>query len=217
MNIPIIVVGKRGRLGSQVFNALATRSKNVIAISAFEIASKESADLNSFIDEIMREIKIHHSPGTSLGLVLCHRIRGMSIPDSLTTELKITRDFVFLLSEKVERLKVTVIGSITGKRVDPRSDESYHFCKNLQRSIVNYSVTIPQISMNLVELNTFKKFSENFSREYEAYLSNAGRLIGMQNIPEIENIIDLIKFLCEDSYCIRGQVIPVDGGLSLFQ
>lgn len=212
-----IVVGSRGIVGNQIVKRLRDIGKLVFIKKTSEILLSTEADLMASMLSSMAEYSINPLE-SSIGLILAHRYRGNDIRCALDNERCITRDFTWELAKQCASLRVVVLGSITGSRVDRKLPEAYHYSKDLQKSIVRQSIRINNLHMNLLELNWFEKYPEaQASDEYTQIMVNLKQQLGRDNLPTVNSITDFACALIGLSPPPRGQSIVYDGGHSLFQ
>jgi len=217
MNNLYIVVGGSGIVGSQVVRRLNDLGKSVVTFPTREILLGETSQLRESMLGLIAGKSTDQST-THIGLILAHRFRGENIQSVLMNELRVSRDFVWQLSELCASLRVIVFGSITGSLVDNKSTEAYHYSKDLQKSIVRQSIRLSNLHMNLLELNWFKKYPQaRASTEYLQLIDRLRRIMGENNLPTVNSITDFSSALIETTNPPRGQTIVYDGGFSLFQ
>ena len=212
-----IVIGSRGNVGSQIMQRLRRLNKCVITQLTSEILEFSNEELVERVASSFSEnsIKLREA---KVGVILAHRYRGDNVQIALENELRITRDFIWALSMLCESLRVVVLVSITGRHVDQKMPEAYHYAKDLQKSIVRQSVRIKNLHMNLLELNWFEKFVEELATdEYRKTISNVKKRIGGDNLPSVDSITEFACALIELQHPPRGATIIYDGGFSLFQ
>jgi len=211
-----IVVGSRGIVGNQVVKRLREIGKLVLIKRTSEILESTKADLMGSIVSSMEEYSVNPLE-SSIGLIMAHRYRGDDIGCALDNERCITRDFTWGLANLCASLRVVVLGSIAGGRIERKLPEAYHYSKDLQKSIVRQSVRINNLHMNLLELYWFEKYPEaQASDEYTQIMISLKQQVGRDNLPNINSITDFACALNEMSPPPRGQSIVYDGGLSLF-
>ena len=151
-------------------------------------------------------------------VILAHRYRVEKVQIALENELRITRDFIWALLMLCKPLRVVVLGSITGRHVDQKTPEAYHYAKELQKSIVRQSVRIRNLNMNLLELHWFEKFVEELATdEYRKTIANVKKIIRDDNLPSVDSITEVSCALIELQHPPREETIIYDSGFSLFQ
>ena len=199
-----------------ILTRLNTVGKHVLIKTTNEILHSPEEELFDSISASMAEYSVCLSEA-NIGLILAHRYRGNDIRSALDNERCISRDFVWGLTKLVTSLRVVVIGSIAGRRIDRKQSEAYHYSKDLQKSIVRQSVRIDKLHMNLLELNWFEKYpkSQAFD-EYKQTLDRVKRHLGGDNLPNVDSITDFACSLIEMAHPPRGQEILYDGGFSMF-
>ena len=218
MDKPVLVVGSSGAIGKQVVQSLSKRAVIPILISSSQLRILGIADLDEFLREILLRHDIEDPSTSTLGLILAHRCRSNDTLAALESELRITRDFVWTLSKICLSLRAVVLGSITGRLIDAKSSEAYHYSKDLQKSIVRQSVRIPNLSMNLLELSWFRKYLDSdATQEYRRAMKDLDSKLGKGNVPTVETITDFACNVIESLRPPRGQVITYDGGFSQLQ
>jgi len=204
-------------VGSQIVRRLKTLGKHVITTSATEILGCDNITSSEDVLRLVCDSSISLAEA-QVGLILSHRYREENIQAALGNELRITRDFVWSLSKLCASLRVVVLGSIAGRLVDRKMPESYHYSKDLQKSIVRQSVRIGSLYMNLIELNWFEKYTgHNATDEYSQIMLDLKQKLGGDNLPTVDSITDFACALIEMQRPPRGETIVYDGGLSLFQ
>ena len=210
-----IVVGSKGALGCQIFNRLKALNKFVFPVFALDILKCKPEHIIMDIDKFLTIHSICLAKA-NIGVILAHRCENIDI--SLLSEIRITRDFVWSLAQNCCKLRVVVLGSVTGRLVDRKMSEAYHYSKDLQKSIVRQSIRILNLDMILVELYWFVKYQGiKATYEYQNRINRVGSLVGENNFPTVESIVDLCCSLIEMTIAPRGHLIPFDGGLSLLQ
>jgi len=213
-----VIVGAGGVLGSQISNDLRKFDVPIVRVSAAHLTSLNDQAFSEAINGLVNEIKLVRPNAERVGLVLAHRYRGTDIPLALRNELCITRDFIWCLSKNFSRLHAVVVGSATGRYIDSASSDAYHFAKDLQKSIVRRSVTLPNVAMNLLELSWFEKHPISVATpEYRKKIEDLRTLLGDNNVPAPSNIAEFIRQLLDCALPPRGQSITYDGGYDLFQ
>jgi hypothetical protein len=212
-----IVIGSRGIVGSQITKRLRSLNKHVVTIAASEIVQRKKIDSLECFRSLANDSSITLAE-KEIGLILAHRYREDNIQTVLLNELSITRDFVWGLANLCASLRVVVLGSITGRLIDRKLPEAYHYSKELQKSIVRQSIRIGNLQMNLLELYWFEKYTEEKATpEYKKTMSELRKQLGGDNLPSVESITDFSCALIEMHRPPRGQTIVYDGGLSGYQ
>jgi hypothetical protein len=212
-----IVIGSRGIVGSQITKRLRSLNKHVVTIATSEILQRKKIESLECIRSLANNSAISLAE-KQVGLILAHRYRKDNIQAALLSELTITRDFVWGLANLCASLRVVVLGSITGRLIDRKLPEAYHYSKELQKSIVRQSILIGNLHMNLLELYWFEKYTEEKATpEYKEIMSVIRQQLGGDNLPSVESITDFSCALIEMHRPPRGQTIVYDGGLSGYQ
>lgn len=166
----------------------------------------------------MFSVSSNDASSIRVGVILAHRYRGDDNREALYSELCITRDFTWTMSKICKSVRVVVLGSITGRFVDGELSEAYHYSKDLQKSIARQSVRVKNLSMNVIELGWFEKYTRSKATgEYQDIMSRLRAEYGESVVPTVDSITDLCTLLLEMSHPPRGETIVYDGGLSLFQ
>lgn len=213
-----IVVGGQGVVGNQVVKKLKERKRYVLVKSTKEIIDCPKNELATSICSLFAKHLDNIGKPARVSLILAHRCRDEDIQIALSNELQITRNFVWALSSQCISLNVVVIGSITGRLVSKKLPESYHYAKDLQKSIVRQSVRVSNLYMNLLELNWFRKYGfDKATSEYNQIMSDLTQELEGDHLPSVETITDFCCSLIDMQLPPRGQTIIYDGGLSLFQ
>ena len=213
-----IVIGANGIVGRQVMIRLLELGKPTFQLSALTLLDLSEHELNEVIDNLVNDLIIVCPGIQRLGLILAHRIRETDIVTALQHELRITRDLVWKLAGRFSHLRVVVLGSITGTRVDIASPEAYHYTKDIQKSCVRQSIRLSNVNMNLLELSRFEKHSpEMATDEYAEKMTYLRELIGSNNVLRVVDIADFACQLLDASHPPRGQVITYDGVYCLLQ
>jgi hypothetical protein len=213
-----IILGSSGIIGSQVADHLVSLRRPFLIQSARRLAELDSPEFTDAVDQLVNEI-YNCTPNTkTVALILCHRQRTQDIVESIRSELRICRDFVLSMSERIELLNVIVFGSITGARVDFQSSESYHYAKDLQKTCVRQSIKTPNVNMNLLELSWFEKYSHNVSdSHYKSKILELKKLNGIHELPTIADLSDYALRILDAQRPPRGSIIPYDSGYSVLQ
>jgi hypothetical protein len=219
MDSVYFLTGASGRLGSQIADCLRDRDIRVVPIISADILSVRSGNLvgDWLRDQFHSQLSNKELRGV-VSLILAHRPREGQIHKAIADELRMTRDLVWGFSEVCTEVRVIVMGSVTGRFVDFRSLESYHYCKDLQKSTVRLSVSLPNVFMNLIELSWFRKHPQCSSDpSYVAVLDEARGVVPTKHVVTVSEIVDLACALLDTARPPRGQVITFDEGYSLIQ
>jgi aspartate-semialdehyde dehydrogenase len=213
-----IVVGAGGTVGEQIAAYLKETGEPVVRVSARKLIQQISLNLDRSIDKLLDEAKSENVKTNSLGLIFVHRSREQDPLATLSTELSLTRDFVWALSKRVEKLNVIILGSVTGAFLDAGSSEAYHYAKDLQKSIVRQSCRLKNVAMNILELSWFEKYEKSQQTAlYKKNIDKLKRILGKNNLPSVADIANFSKNLIKCRLPPRGQIITYDGGYSLLQ
>ena len=213
----IVIVGTRGAVGSKLIKIAKNRKFNVFPISAQKICDTPCEKLPSFIEE---NLKIHSGKqkDKKLGLILAHRIREEDIRVAMSRELSITRDFPIYLKNYCEELRIIMIGSVTGRLVNAHNEESYHYCKELQKAVNRYFVFEDKIKSNLLELSLFQKYgTDEADNNYNNSLIQERKKLGGRSVVDMFAITDFCISILETKSPPISSVITYDGGYSLRQ
>jgi len=220
----LILVGAGSSLGMAIEDVCTAQKIDCHKISAKEISNfikSEEDNSGPFekFDFLCEELKILASKYKAANVILTHRVRIKNPLEAIKIELAISKDLILFLSSKFDSLKVTYIGSVTGGLVDRTSEESYHFTKDLQKSISRYlTITNYRIVSNVLTLSAFQKYSdENSSADYKRLVSKYQSKLGEIKLLEIRRIAnEILRFtLLADGF--RGCEIPLDSGYSIIQ
>lgn len=214
----VVVVGVGGVLGGGVAVKLGQLGFDVVPVSAKAILNMSFNSLTSFAGDLVSGISVMSSAQSSVGLVLAHRCRSSDPCESISAELAITRGLTWALADLVPNLRVVVLGSVTGTFLCPSLPESYHYAKDMQKSIARQSLRLSNVQMNVVALSWFEKYAkEKQCPEYSNELARVSEKIGSSNLPSISDIGDFVGALLRARHVPRGQVINFDGGYSTLQ
>jgi hypothetical protein len=217
MNSLYILVGSRGIVGSQILQRLRSRGEYVITCNAGDLLECDIETLEMKL-RTMFSVNSVDTSRVRVGVILAHRYRGDNNREALNSEMCITRDFTWTMSRICKSVRVVVLGSITGRFVDVKLPEAYHYSKDLQKSIARQSVRVKNLSMNVIELGWFVKYSRSKATgEYRDIMSRLQAEYGESVVPTVDSITDLCTLLLEMSHPPRGETIVYDGGLSLYQ
>jgi hypothetical protein len=213
-----VVIGAGGIVGRKVEAFLERRGKCVVTLPTELILGAAKDDIQDIAISAIRQKRFLQLKDTRIGLILAHRARGADIYEAIISEIRVTRDLVHAFASACMELRVIVLGSVTGRLVDHKSPESYHYAKDFQKSCVRYSVTQNNVYMNLLELSWFQKYSESeMTEEYEHDLASVKRALGCGHLVNVEDITDFLIEILEMHRPPRGQIITFDGGYSLLQ
>lgn len=219
MTSAVLMTGASGRLGRQIFDCLLADGFKAVSISSAPLLNLQGGVA---IARYLREMLVPDSPASNedpvIKLLLAHRPRTASVSEALDAELRMTRDLVWGLSEIYPEVRVIVLGSITGQRVDPDSAEAYHYCKDLQKSIVRQSVTVPNVFMNLIELSWFNKYPPSIADKlYAKRIDSVRSVIPTRHVVTVTEITEIAVRILGAMRPPRGQIIAYDDGYSLMQ
>lgn len=218
MNDIYVVVGGSGSVGRQVINRLESRDKEVVTISGENLSKIEDADFDAESLRMSQELANNCHQLKHLGVILTHRQRHTNILTSIRTELRICRDLISQFARNVDHVNAVVLGSTTGSSIDLSSSAAYHFAKDIQKSCVRQSITIPNLNMNLLELSWFDKYPSGMAdATYSAKIGHLKTLFGDENVATVAEITDFATLILDASLPPRGQIIPYDAGYSLLQ
>jgi hypothetical protein len=218
MDNKIYLTGANGQLGRQVLSELISRNLDAVSIGYSEVRGLNGeAVLRDFIAKRFLGRATPDHGARSAWLILAHRSRTEDIVEALGDELRMTRDLVYAFSDMFAEVRVVVIGSITGGRVDRNSSEAYHYAKDLQKSIVRRSVLRTNVFMNLLELSWFVKYPDSSSQEYTSKIADVRRMSPTRKIVRTNDIADFCVQLLTAQRPPRGQIITLDDGYSLVQ
>jgi hypothetical protein len=219
----IFLTGSSGLIGNAIQNLTIDLSLNCYPISASNIFENVS-DFNNFdplnlfnflsndLDKLSKNFK-------TANIIFAHRIRCKEPLKALIGEFIVSRELVIYLNKYFKNLNVIYVGSITGELVHKDSPESYHYTKDMQKSICRYlTITYPKIKANVLVLSAFRKYSiENSDISYTEICSRYKDILGGISLANLDNIAyDILKFTTEINH-IRGAIIPLDSGYSIIQ
>jgi len=212
------VVGASGTVGKQVLSRLIFKKKPVFTISGRWLSELSDEEFYTALDIVNAGIEAAEPNAKTVGLILAHRQRGHEVLLSLRSEIRLCDQLVRFLASQFQQLNVVVFGSVTGSLIDKMSCEAYHYAKDLQKSAVRQSIGTVNVNMNLLELSCFIKYPKDQRDEkYRSHLEEQGRLVGVNNLPNVSDITDFALSLIDASITPRGQIITHDGGYSLIQ
>lgn len=219
MASPILVTGASGRLGRQIFECLLSDGLKAVSIRSAPLLNLQGGVA---IARHLRETLVADNQALNedpvIKLLLAHRPRTASVSEALAAELRMTRDLVWGLSEIYPEVRVIVLGSITGQRVDPGSAEAYHYCKDLQKSIVRQSVTVPNVFMNLIELSWFNKYPPSIANNlYSERVESVRSVMPTRHVVTVTEITEIAVRILGALRPPRGQIVAYDDGYSLIQ
>jgi hypothetical protein len=212
-----VLIGGNGILGKQVAKELLSRNRICISLSARDLIRDFENGSISPTKALLERIRLIDSI-RCLGLIFAHRYRGDNCLESLRIELSLTRNLVWELSSELEQLRVVVLGSVTGSRLDVGSSEAYHYAKDLQKSICLQSIRLSNVSMNLIELSWFEKYPRcEQTASYAKKMEDLKNIIGSRNLPTTSDISDYLISVMECHLSPRGQILSYDGGYNHIQ
>jgi transcriptional regulator of met regulon len=133
------LIGSGGLLGKKIFEYFK-KKENITKISAREyVGLKTDFDRKKFIiKKITNSISKYKS--AKVALIFAHRIRDNNIVNAINSEILITRNITKIFSETCLETRVVVLGSVTGRLIDKKTLESYHYTKDIQKIIVRQSI-----------------------------------------------------------------------------
>ncbi len=215
----VLMTGASGRLGRQIFECLLADGFKAVSIRSAPLLKLQGEEA---IARYLREMLESDNPVANedhvVKLLLAHRPRMASVSEAVDAELRMTRDLVWGLSEICSEVRVIVLGSITGQRVDPDSAEAYHYCKDLQKSIVRQSVTVPNVFMNLIELSWFNKYPPSMADNlYSERVESVRSVMPTRHVVTVAEITEIAVRILGALRPPRGQIVTYDDGYSLIQ
>tara|TARA_B100001173_G_C16029223_1_gene565722 strand:+ start:4136 stop:4804 length:669 start_codon:yes stop_codon:yes gene_type:complete len=213
-----IVVGSRGVIGSEISSQVKKRGNNVYNLYAKDFIKLLSTERIQYITEFFHSNNIVYSKDSRLHIILAHRIRETDTKLALWNETIISTDLIDIIADLGYEVRVIVIGSITGRLIDSKSSPAYHYCKDLQKSAVRYSILKKNVCMNLIELSSFIKFDpSNWDEKYTRAVELEKCNLEQTEIPKLEDIANICISLLELPVTPRGQIYTFDNGSSLLQ
>lgn len=213
-NNSLIFGGSKG-IGSIIKKNLENRGDIVVSCSRH--GNLNSEEINTTIDGFdINKLKIKFN-----NLIFSHRYRGIDSQE----EYKIAVESVDKLLKKSNKFlkkngSIVILGSNASDFVYKEQNASYHYTRGALVSLTKYyAVKLGPLGIrcNLINPGTvIKPESKDF------YSSNINKkliiekLTPLQRMGNAQDIANLVTFLCSDkSSFITGQVITVDGGISL--
>jgi len=211
------LIGSGGRVGKKIFEYFK-KKENITKISAREyVGLKTDFDRKKFIiKKITNSISKYKS--AKIALIFAHRIRDNNIINAINSEILITRNITEIFSETCLEARVVVLGSVAGRLIDKNSIESYHYSKDIQKSIVRHSIKYNNVFMNLIELNQFEKYEKyKQDKKYVKFLNKVKSVIGAKHLLNINDIVLFLECIINLDRPPRGQILTYDSGHSLYQ
>lgn len=182
----------------------------------FNILDKEKCNLIIF--------EIFQANGPITSVVFFQRYRGEAKNQwdgEINTSLTATKNIIEILVENLnfKNGTIVIVNSINSKLISKGLDISYHICKAALTQMVRYyavELGNKNIRINSISPGTFlKKESINNFSENKELLDLYNKIIPLNRIATVEEIIHSILFLSTLKSFITGQDIIIDGGLSL--
>jgi NAD(P)-dependent dehydrogenase (short-subunit alcohol dehydrogenase family) len=229
----IVVGGSRG-IGRVIARRLAEQGHKVSSLSrgrssstgpdlpgvmAFQADLRNSARLKAAINRMIRR---QGKPGI---LVFCQRFRGSGDAWSgeIETSLSGTRALIERLANRFDPAfsrSIVIIGSVAGHAVALEQPVSYHVGKGgLEQLIRFYAVSLGKknIRVNGVAPGLVLKIeSREFILKDKRLCDQYRSLTPLDRLGTPEDVAGVVSFLADPaSSFVTGQIITVDGGLSL--
>ena len=124
------------------------------------------------------------------------------------------------IRRKCNFLNIIFIGSCTGNLYHKNSPESYHYIKDLQKSISRYYGTHEKnIRANLIELSVFEKYNDLEQKEEykKLMLENKTQKFLDRDIVTYKELFELINFLSIKKVGISGEILRLDNSFQNIQ
>lgn len=210
----LIFGGSKG-IGSEIKKLLMVRGDLVITCS--RNVKPSPLDIKSTIDNFdINKLKYKFD-----NLIFSHRYRG----ENYQEEYNIMVDSVDkLIKRSTEFLNpnasIVILGSNASNYVFHEQSSTYHYTRGALVSLTKYyAVKLGSfgIRCNLINPGTIiKPENKDFYSSHIIKKQYIEKLTPLKKMGEAKDIANLVDFLCsEKSSFITGQVISVDGGISL--
>ena len=210
----LIFGGSRG-IGSVINSCLKKRGDLVFSCSRTATGRKE--DIVSSIENFDYRILKHKFDN----LIFSHRYRG----EDPNEDFKITVNAVSNILENSDKFlnkngSIVILSSMAYNYVFKEQSPSYHLTRGALVSLAKYYAV--KLGSYGIRCNVINPGTVNKPENKNYYSSNLNKkkyleiLTPLKRMGESKDIADLALFLCsEKSSFITGQVISVDGGMSL--
>ena len=220
--LTLIIGGAQG-IGKSIFEYIIKKNKNTYVLDIKDIKSKnfikvdlsrESSIRNVFNNKILKKNKIKN-------IIFCQRFRGEEIKSHFDVSLFSVASLIDQFEKKLlQNSSVIVINSHSSKYIADDQPLGYQTSKAALINLVKfYAIKFgyKKIRFNsIVPATTIKPASAKFYKKSNKNKIITKKIIPLQRLGNIKDIINLIDFLCSDkSSYITGQSIYLDGGLSL--
>jgi 3-oxoacyl-[acyl-carrier protein] reductase len=160
--------------------------------------------------------------GTVTNIVFCQRYRGKedSWNAEFTVSLTSTKTILDYFLELKQNVSVVVISSIAAECISTDQDASYHVSKGgLNQLIRYYAAMYTRMGMRINGISPGTVLKKENTEFYNAHSAIKGMYDQNNPIGRMitsKDIAYLTEFLCSDkAAAITGQIITVDGGISL--
>ena len=220
-DVSIIVGGSKG-IGRAIYLNLKKKNKKVFVVSRSKKSNDHiSVDLSKKY-EIQSAIKSKIASKYKVkNLIFCQRYRGEDLEGHFETALFSSHCFIEAIKKNLAKnCSVVFINSIASQFIVSEQNLGYHLSKAALENFVKYNAVEygkKRVRFNSISPGTvIKPESENFFKKSKKYSVVSKKVIPLQRLCKVDDIINLTNFLCSDkSSYITGQNIVLDGGLSV--
>ena len=222
-DIKYIITGSRGSIGGKVENYLSKRHicnslkiKDLLTSLLNEEFQNENIIFENFINNMKLNFAEHYT------IIFSHRLRSLEndVHKYLYYESFMVKKIIENIKSKCNFLNIVFIGSCTGNLYHKNSRESYHYVKDLQKSISRYYGTSEKnIRANVIELSVFEKYNDLEQKEEykKSMLENKTQKFLDRDIVTYKELFELINFLSIKKVGISGEILRLDNSFQNIQ
>ena len=221
MQPEIILIGKNSSIGTRLVPFLNTYySFYTLSAASLLTTIHEGKSLVPLFQQYFQE-RDRNSDIERLFL-LCYRVRaGGSVAQLVSDELVLLRGILQGICKSSHKCRIVIIGSPTGGLVHKRSDEAYHYQKDLQKSIFRYfSGQMGESQyLNMIEVwSSFIKYEAVESTpDYLSFLSEVRNAGYRKRLIDYSCLASAVRFLFDSGNQVNGSIVKLDNGLSNVQ
>lgn len=221
MQREIVLIGKGSSIGTRLTSCLN---------SDFSFYPLSAASLLSIINEEKTLVPLFQqyfqdrddNADIERLFLLCYRVRATcSVLQLVSDELILLRGILQGICKTSHKCRIVLIGSPTGGLVHNRSDEAYHYQKDLQKSIFRYFSGLMGESqyLNMIELwSSFVKYEEDESTpDYLSFLREVRHAGDRKRLIDYSCLASAVRFLFDPGNQVNGTIVKLDNGLSNVQ
>ena len=227
MNKHALIIGANSPSAIETTNLLIKNNYKVSLISKSKILNINNSKKLENIYKYRLDITKSNNLKITIRKIFFQRYRGnkYTIQNEMDTSLNATTDIIetiFKYKNSCELKSIIAISSVASTKIALEQPLSYHLGKAALNQLIRYygiKLGNAGIRVNGIEpALIYKDRAKNYYKKNEKLIKLYKKIIPLKRMGHTKDIANLILFLSsENSNYITGQIIKIDGGVSLHE